>query len=136
MESRRIYCSGDNTYHYTDEIPPTLREFVDYQFSSGGVIGKDFRSFNAKFRNEIKRRLSKGFTILSWNRGYYYCSWVIKTPDDKYIYMCIPDVRFHQNEWFSLILYRAMRHPTDWTGGFNRFTTLFTMTEDIQKLWK
>lgn len=136
MESRRIYCAGDSTYHYADEVPPSLRSFVDYQFSSGGVIGEDFRSFNTKYRNAIKTRLPKGYLILNWTRGHYFCSWVIKTPDNKYIHMCISDVRFFQNEWFSNILMRTMRHPKDWTGGPNRFTTLFTMKEDIQKLWR
>ena len=41
------------TYHSynnltKNEIPIPLRSFFNYQFSSGGCIGEDFKSFNTK----------------------------------------------------------------------------------------
>lgn len=129
------YCSGDRTYHYKNEIPASLRPFVDYQFSSGGYIGDDFKSFNTKFRNVIKKLLPNGYTIHTWNRGHYYCSAMIQTPDDKFVYISIPDVRFFHNEWFANILCRQAKHETDWTGGPNHSTTLFTFTKDIESLY-
>ena len=128
------YCKGDRTYHYKSEIPSSLRPFVDYEFSSGGVAGDDFKAFNTKFKNAIKKLLPAGYSLHSWNKGHYECSGVIKTPDDKFIYMSISDVRFFPNEWFTEILIRTMKHDKDWTGGFNHYTTLFTLTKDIAEL--
>lgn len=134
MREQPIYCKGDNTYHYISELPRNLQPFANHAFSSGGVIGDDFRKFTSNFYNAVRRRLPDGYCIHGWNRGHYIASYVIKTEDNNYIYLSIPDVRFSPNEWFTHILIRTMEHPKDWTGGPNRYTTLFTLTNDIQKL--
>lgn len=131
----KYYCKGDQTYHYKSELPRSLQQFVNYLFSSGNYIGDDFKSFNTKFRNSIKKLLPNGYKIHYWNRGRYYCSAVIKTPEEKFIYISIPDVRYWKNEWFSDILCRTMKHDKDWTGGQNHCTTLFTFTKDIENLY-
>ena len=131
---RTYYCRGDQTYHHKSDLPTTLRPFVDYVFSSGGIAGDDFKSFNTKFKNAVKKLLPDGFSIHTWSKGHYYCSAVIKTPGNRYIYLSIPDVRYSQNEWFSNILYRTMKHEKDWTGGHNCYTTLFTLAKDIQAM--
>ena len=132
----KYYCKGDQTYHYKSELPRSLQPFVGYLFSSGSYIGDDFKSFNTKFRNSIKKLLPNGYKIHYWNRGHYYCSAVIKTPEEKFIYISIPDVRYWENEWFSDILCRTMKHDKDLTGGQNHRTTLFTFTKDIENLYK
>ena len=134
--SKNYYCNGDNKYHYKSELPSSLRPFVDYRFSSGSYIGDDFKSFNTKYRNAIKKLLPDGYEIHSWNRGHYYCSGVIMAPEQKFIYFSIGDVRHWPNEWFMQILYRTMEHDKDWHGGSNHYTTLFTFIEDIQKLYR
>lgn len=130
------YSKGDCTYHYKSELPKTLQPFVDYQFSSGGYIGNDFKSFNVKFKNAINKLLPDGYKIHSWSRGHYYCSAMLKTPDDAFIYISIPDVRHWHNEWFTNILYIQAKHDKDWTGGVNHYTTLFTFTKDIGQLYQ
>lgn len=130
------WCKGDGAYHYKSELPSSLRPFVDYVFSSGGYTGDDFRSFNTKFKNAIKKLLPNEYEIHYWNKGHYYCSAVIKTTEGKFIYISIPDVRFFPNEWFTDILYRTMEHDKDWTGGLNHRTTLFTFTKDVANLYK
>lgn len=131
---KTYYCRGDQTHHYKSDLPKTLRPFVDYVFSSGGIAGDDFSSFNTKFKNAIKALLPDGYNIHKWNKMHYCCSAVIQTPTGNYIYISISDVRFGQNEWFSNILYRTMNHEKDYSGGQNRFTTLFTLARDIQRL--
>jgi hypothetical protein len=116
------------------ELPRTLKPFVDYQFSSGGYIGDDFKSFNTKFRNVIKKSLPQGYELHSWNRGHYYCSGVIKDDNGRFIYFSISDVRFWMNEWFTKILIRTMEHDKDWTGGSNHYTNLINFSNDIKKL--
>ena len=128
------YCM-DGKYHYKSELPSSLRPFVDYQFSSGPYTGDDFKSFNTKFRNAIKKKLPNGYEIHRWNRNHYECTAVIKTPEEKFIYVHISDVRFWPNEWFQKILYRTMEHDHDWHGGPNHYTSLFSFTEDIKSLY-
>ena len=134
MRIGELYSHG--VYYHKSDVPRNLREFVNYQFSSNIYIEDDFKSFNTKFKNAIKKLLPDGFELHHWNRGHYYCSGVIKTPNDKFIYISIPDVRYWQNEWITNILYRTMKHDKDWTGGPNNYTSLFTFTEDIKKLYK
>lgn len=134
MRIGELYSHG--VYYHKSDVPRNLREFVNYQFSSNVYIEDDFKSFNTKFRNAIKKLLPDGFELHYWIRGHYYCSGVIKTPKDKFIYISIPDVRTWGNEWITNILYRTMKHDKDWTGGFNNYTSLFTFTEDIKKLYK
>lgn len=134
MRIGELYSHG--VYYHKSDVPRNLREFVNYLFSSNIYIENDFKSFNTKFRNTIKKLLPDRFELHYWNRGHYYCSGVIKTPNDKFIYISIPDVRFFNNEWVTNILYRTMKHDKDWTGGPNNYTSLFTFTEDIKKLYK
>ena len=134
--NKNYYCKGDTTYHYKSELPSSLRPFVDYRFSSGGYIGDDFKSFNTKYRNVIKKLLPNGYEIHSWNRGHYYCSAVIKDTENRFIYMSIGDVRYFAEEWVDEILIRTMEHDKDWHGGTNHRTDLFNFTKDIQKLYE
>lgn len=122
-------------YHYKSELPKTLQPFVGYQFSSGSYIGKDFASFNTKYRNAIKKLLPYGYELHEWNRGHYYCSAVIKDTEGRFLYMSIGDVRYWPNEWAERILIRTMKHDKDWTGGTNHYTDLINFTKDIQKLY-
>lgn len=129
---RTYYSQG--MYYCKSDIPQTLRPFVNYVFSSGGITGDDYKSFERKFKNVIKKILPEGYAIHSWNSNHYECSWVIKTPHENYIYASIPDVRYWQNEWFTNILYRTMEHDKDWRGGPNNSTNIFKFAEDVRIL--
>lgn len=131
----KFYSRSDGMYHYKGELPKTLQPFVGYRFSSGGYIGKDFVSFNTKYKNAIKKLLPIGYEIHEWIRGHYYCSAVIKDTEGRLIYMSISDVRHFPNEWVDQILIRTMKHDKDWTGGTNHRTDLVNFTKDIQKLY-
>lgn len=122
-------------YHNKSELPKTLQPFVGHMFSSGGYIGDDFKSFNTKYKNVIKKLLPNGYELHSWSRGHYYCSAVIKDTEGRFIYMSIGDVRYWPNEWVEKILIRTMKHDKDWTGGTNHRTDLVNFTKDIQKLY-
>lgn len=134
--SRLYYCKSDNTYHHKSELPRSLQPFVDYLFSSGGIAGDDFKSFNIKFKHAIAKALPDGYDIYEWIKGHYECSAVIIAPHNKFVYLRVPDVRFWQNEWFTKILIRTMQHPKDWSGGVNRLTSFFTLSNDILNLWR
>ena len=131
----KFYSRSDGMYHYKSELPKTLQPFVGHRFSSGSYIGDDFKSFNTKYRNAIKKLLPNGYELHSWNRGHYYCSAVIKDSDGRFIYMSIGDVRYWPHEWVEQILIRTMKHDKDWTGGANHRTDLVNFAKDIQKLY-
>ena len=100
MRIGEFYSKG--IFYHKSDIPQTLRPFVNYRFSSGGYIGDDFKSFNTKFKNVIKKLLPEGFEIHDWNRGHYYCSGVIKTPNNITLHFSICSVL---EESSSLIIF-------------------------------
>ena len=129
-----IPCKGDRTYHYKSELPKTLQPFVNHHFLTGVETGAEFKSFDTKYRNAIKKLLPEGYVIHVWHRSHYQSSAVIRSPQGNFIYLSYFDVRFFPNEWFSNILIRTMEHDGDWNGGPNHYTTLFTLTKDIAAL--
>lgn len=131
----RFYTRSDHMYHYKSELPKSLWPFVNYVFSSGVYSGDDFKSFNIKYKNAIRKLLPNGYEIHSWNKGHYDCSAVIKDNVGRYIYMSISDVRYFINNWIDNILIRTMKHEKDWTGGGNHYTDLINLTKDIARLY-
>ncbi len=129
-----FYCRGDGQYHYKNELPASLRSFWDYTFSSGVVAGDDFKSFNTKFKNAIKKALPAGYVIHDWHKNHYECSWVVKTPSNHFIYSSVSDVRFFPNEWATDILIRTMKHDKDWSGGHNQRTSIFSYAADLERI--
>ena len=129
-----FYCQGDRQYHYKNELPASLRSFFDYTFSSGGVAGDDFKSFNTKLRNAIKKALPAGYVLHDWHKNHYECSWVVKTPSNHFVYSSISDVRFWPNEWATNILIRTMAHDKDWSGGPNQRTSIFSYATDLERI--
>lgn len=134
--AQTIYCKGDGIYHHKSDLPKNLQPFWGHVFSSGAITGDDFDQFNTKFKNAVKKLLPVGFNIHKWVKGHYYCSAVISTPDQSYIYISIPDVRYDTNAWFANILYRKMAHERDWTGDMNRYASLFNLSACLEKLWQ
>ena len=112
-----------------------LKPYLNYTFSSGGTTGEDYKSFQRKFKNHIKKVLPEGYTLHSFSPNHYCCTGVIKDNQDRFIYFSISDVRFFPNEWYKNILIRTMSHETHWTGGRNQCTTLEGFSENIQKLY-
>ena len=131
--AQNYYCKGDQTYHYKSEVPATLRPFVDYRFSSGGITGSDYKSFQTKYKNFIKKNLPEGYSIEKWNPNHYQFSCVLGK-NGRYVYMSISDVRYFQNEWFQNILVRTMKHDSDWTGGPNQYASIFNLMKKIEKV--
>ena len=80
--------------------------------------------------------MDKQYKFVYVNLGHYYLSFVIENEQGNYIYVSIPDVRNTKNEWLTDILYRTMKHKTDWTGGKNNYTTLQNFAENIEELFK
>lgn len=116
----------------------TLKKFVGFRFSSGGVIGPDFKSFSTKLRNYIKAICEENnMEMVSFNRGHYECSGFVKVlATDSYFYWSISDVRYWSDEWFNKVLYRTATGPKDYRGGQNMYCPLEKLGSSIVALAK
>ncbi len=111
-----------------------LDEYIDYNFYSSTTRTPEYISFERKYRNYIKKHLPENYSIHKFNNNHFEFSCVIKTNNEKFLYMSIPDVRYFPNEWRNNILIRTMAHDHDWTAGSNNRTDLDHFTEDIKEL--
>ena len=118
---------------YEEEIPETLNGFRNWEFSTGGTTGADFKVFAKLFRKFIKENLPPGAVLKKFNVNHYYVSGFIER-NNKYVYFSISDVRYFKNAWAENILIRTAKNEEDYTGGSNRFTDLKFFKSDVISL--
>ena len=101
----------------------TLKKWMGYRFSSGGVTGEDYNQFQREMRADLKKQAKAvGLEVIAFRKNHYEFSAVLKNPlTGKYVYVSISDVRFWQDEWTYHTLYRRMKHEKDWAGEGNHF---------------
>lgn len=100
-----------------------IRKWIGFSFSSEISTRTDYKQFQRTMRTDLQRQAKAvNFELYSFHPNYYQFTAVLKNSENKrFVYICIPDVRFGQDEWSNRVLYRTMEHPTDWTGGRNHF---------------
>ena len=113
----------DHFMHKSD-LPKPLQKYWDHQFSSGGVTGPDYKSFQTAYGRWLKKELA-GYEV-TIHKNHYEFSAVVKKAGkdgepDQFVYLSISDVRFWPREWAYHILVRKMSHATDWSGGTNSY---------------
>jgi len=116
----------------------TINKMISWKhhhFSSGAYIGEDFQEFSKDFKSYLKRIMETiGGTLLSFNKGHYYCSaFVIRRSDNQVIYISTSDVRSGENT-FNNILVRTAKSDKDFTGGSNRHTPIEDLADLISKI--
>ena len=104
----------------------TLTPYKHHEIEDmGGYISEDFKTFARKWRNFIKRMCKENEWKLCWfNTGHYYCSWMLKNKEEKFVYCSFGDVRYFSKDWYKTILHRVAKHERDYTGGRNWYTEL------------
>jgi len=117
-----------------EEIPRTLAQFKDWEFTSGGTTGEDFRVFSTLFRKHISRALPADAKLVKFHSGHYYCSGFIQM-DTRFVYFSISDVRHFPGQWHKHILIRTAKSTDDYTGGVNGYTSLDDFTENVARLF-
>lgn len=120
-----------------EDLPKTLQPYWDHEFSSGPTTGGDYKTFQTKYRNFLKKELH-GYN-LTLNPGHYEFCAVIEKPAKgsepaKYVYLSISDVRFFPRAWATNILVRTMAHEKDWTGGRNNYCGLADVHSAVDHL--
>lgn len=101
-----------------------LENYLNYEFSSGGYTGEDYKKFERLYINYLKSLLKEnGWELVKVNKNHYEFS-AFFLCNNKYIYFSISDVRFWNNNWYNKILLRTAKNDTDYTGGQNLYTSL------------
>ena len=116
----------------------TLKQYMNYEFSSGCYTGNDYKTFQTKYINFLKTICqSNNWKLIKVNKNHYCFSAFIKGgTENKYVYISISDVRYFNNDWYNHILIRTAKNEVDYKGGFNHFTTLEKLEGKICELLK
>ena len=113
-----------------------LKQYVNYEFSSGCYTGEDYKSFQTKYINYLRSICKQNhWQLVNVGRNHYCFSAFIKGGrENKCVYISISDVRYFANEWYNHILIRTAKHETDYIGGFNNYTTLEHLEGEIANM--
>lgn len=112
-----------------------LRKYLNYEFSSGSYTGKDYKTFQNKYINYLRRLCCEnGWELVNVGRNHYCFSCFIKSADEKYIYLSIDDVRGYRPEWYERVLIRIAAHEKDYHGKGNNYTSLEDLQDNVARL--
>ena len=116
----------------------TLKQYINYEFSTGCYTGNDYKTFQTKYINYLKTICKENnWSLIKVNKNHYCFSVFIKGgTENKYVYISISDVRYFNNDWYNHILIRTAKNEVDYKGGFNHFTTLGKLEGKICELLK
>jgi hypothetical protein len=111
-----------------------IEKYLNYEFSSGGYTGEDYKKFERLYINYLKSLLKEnGWELVKVNKNHYEFS-AFFLCNNKYIYFSISDVRFWNNNWYNKILIRTAKSDTDYTGGQNLYTSLPNLKHFLMNL--
>ena len=116
----------------------TLKQYINYEFSTGCYTGNDYKTFQTKYINYL-RKICKdnNWSLIKVNKNHYCFSAFIKGgTENKCVYISISDVRYFNNDWYNHILVRTAKNEVDYKGGFNHYTTLDKLEYKICELLK
>lgn len=112
-----------------------LEKYLGYEFSSGCYTGEDYKKFERKYINYLKKICKENdWELVSIGKNHYEFSVFFKYLD-KYVYMRISDVRYFPNEWYNHILVRTADNEKDYHGGWNQYTTLPNIVDKIKNIF-
>ena len=116
----------------------TLRQYIDYEFSTGCYTGNDYKTFQTKYINFLESICKdNNWCLIKANKNHYCFSAFIKGgTENKCVYISISDVRYFNNDWYNHILIRTAKNEVDYKGGFNHYTTLERLEGKICELLK
>lgn len=113
-----------------------IEKYRNFEFSTGCATGKDYITFQTKYRNALKKMCDTyGWELVKFMKGHYEFSAFIKNEEDKYVYLSISDVRFFPNKWQDHILIRKADSPTDYIGGANFYSDLCLLDANIAMIF-
>lgn len=116
----------------------TLKQYINYEFSTGCYTGNDYKTFQTKYINYLKTICKENnWNLIKVNKNHCCFSAFIKGgTENKCVYISISDVRYFNNDWYNHILVRTAKNEVDYKGGFNHYTTLDKLEYKICELLK
>lgn len=112
-----------------------LEKYLDYEFSSGGYTGEDYKQFQNKYINYLRSICRQnGWELVNVGRNHYEFSAFFKNSENRYVYFSISDVRFFRNDWYNHILVRTAFDERDYHGGNNNYTRLPNLKDAVGNL--
>ena len=112
-----------------------LKKYIDYEFSSGCYTGEDYKMFQTKYIGYLKSMCKRNhWQLVNVGRNHYCFSAFIKSVENRCVYLSISDVRYFSNDWYYRILIRIAANEKDHYGGFNQYTTLERLEDDVATL--
>ena len=116
----------------------TLKQYINYEFSTGCYTGNDYKTFQTKYINFLKSICKdNNWSLIKVSKNHYCFSAFIKGgTENKCVYISISDVRYFNNDWYNHILIRTAKNEVDYKGGFNHYTTLDKLEYKICELLK
>lgn len=116
----------------------TLKQYINFEFSTGCYTGNDYKTFQTKYINYLKTICKdNNWSLIKVNKNHYCFSAFIKGgTENKCVYISISDVRYFNNDWYNHILVRTAKNEVDYKGGFNHYTTLDKLEYKICELLK
>ena len=118
-----------------DKAYNKIKKYLNYEFSTGCTTGEDYKEFERKYINYLKKLCeSYGWELIKPHKGHYELSAFIKKKEE-YVYLSISDVRFFPNEWHDHILVRTAKNENDYHGGRNHYSTISYLPVMIHRLF-
>ena len=115
---------------YKNLKPYMAKDIEDW----GSVVSDEYKSFQTKYRNFLKRVCkANGYELVKFSPNHYQFSCFIKG-NDKFVYISISDVRYFKKEWFQQILIRTAESEKDYRGGMNNYTSIQCLEATIQHM--
>ena len=113
-----------------------LEKYLNYEFSSEGYTGEDYKSFQRKYINYLRTLCKEsGWELIVSGKSHYWFSVFIRNQAGNHLYISISDVRFWKNEWYNRILIRTAKNEKDHRGGNNHYTSLPNLTQTAEWLF-
>lgn len=105
------------------EKSATVEQWLGYKFATSCETTQEYLAFQRVAKRELKKMAkAAGFILTSFSQQSFSFSAVLqKESSGAFFYVSICDVRDNFDEWYNNVLYRAMRHEKDWSGGKNHY---------------
>ena len=82
----------------------TLKQYINFEFSTGCYTGNDYISFQKKYINFLKTICkNNNWKLIKVNKNHYCFSAFIKGGmENRCVYISISDVRYFSNDWYFI----------------------------------
>lgn len=113
-----------------------IEKWLDYPFESSSGLTPEYAQFAKEIKDFIKKAIAPDLILINFNRGHFYFSGFLTTPDGtKTVYFSSDDVRWNLcGGWYNSLLIRTAKHAKDYTGGTNNTCKIIDIKQKALQL--